>query len=162
MAANGHTAWVKLLEIFGALLAIALVIAIAVLSFWSYRNEKKPPNQAFNGGHYPEQPLNGPYKGTFTSMTGWQGKEFDAPNNSGINLFDGNQKRYVFSTYKAKSLKSNNEVLKIDYNNSANPLWLRFVVDELVQVSESEYQGKVLIKIGPLSFTMAYFSLEGS
>lgn len=94
------------------------------------------------------------------NQTTWQGKEFFATSNTGINNFSDGQ-RYKFKTYKAKSISSDKQVLKIDYDIPGNPFWIRRIVDELVEVEPGKYQGKVYLRYLPgLTFTLTYFTLE--
>lgn len=152
--------WQRILLIVVGILVGLFVLALLGLSIWSLRAEKSPTNQAFKNGTFPEPPLDGQYKGAFSREISWQGKKLDAQNATGINVFMGNKEQYAFKTYPAKSLKSGQKVLKIDYDIPKNPLWLHFIVDELVQVTPNKYQGKVFAKFGPLSFTLTYFELE--
>ncbi|MDQ4145571.1 MAG: hypothetical protein M3198_17880 [Actinomycetota bacterium] len=53
------------------------------------------------------------------------------------------------------------EVLKIDYDLEANPTFIvRSVLDELVQVDEGLYLGKVLYRWGSSHHPIGFFSLE--
>lgn len=139
---------------------LGLIFFITVI-FWarSISVNNRLENQEFIGGLFPEPALDGTYKGNTQSRTGWQGKWFESSKHKGINNFsDGN--RYEFKTSSDKSLSSDKKVLKLDYNNPGNPLWLRLIVDEISQVEDNKYQGKVYVKIGPMFFTLTYFELS--
>ncbi len=116
----------------------------------------------FPKGTFPSPLPDGFYKGTVQNLnTNWKGKIFDATNSSGINIF-GDKKVYLFKTYKGKGLQDKNlDVLKIDYNLKENPFWLRFILDEIVQIAPGKYLGKVLLNLIPgLPFSLGYFWLE--
>lgn len=147
-----------LLVIVGIVLGVVIVIMIATF-IWNWTVESQPANKAFLNGKQPSPALNGPYKGTWGNTTSWKGKEFDAAKNTGLNIIDGT-KKYPFETSTAKSLHSDQQVLKLNYNVSGNPLWLRFIVDEVVQTAPGKYQGKVYFYIPMLALTVTYFQLE--
>ncbi len=116
----------------------------------------------FLKGTYPSPLPNGFYKGTVQNLnTNWKGKIFDASSSAGVNLF-GDKKVYPFKTYKGKGLQDKNlDVLKIDYNIPKNPFWLRFILDEIVQIDTDKYLGKVHLRLIPgLPFSLGYFRLE--
>lgn len=141
---------------------LLLVIGGTVMgAIKSYQTNKHPDNDRFISGNYPSMPLDGKYQGSWMgNQTTWQGKEFFAASNAGINNFTDGQ-RYRFKTYKAQSISSGQEVLKIDYDIPGNPFWVRRIVDELVEVDPGKYQGKVYVKYLPgLTFTLTYFTLE--
>ena len=71
------------------------------------------------------------------------------------------KKKYLFRLYKEKGLSEKNlDVIKIDYNVSQNPLWLRFIMDEIVGINEDQYLGKLHIRFPGGSFALGYFNLE--
>jgi hypothetical protein len=53
------------------------------------------------------------------------------------------------------------EVFKIDYDTQKNAFYVRWLLDELVEVSPKKYLGKILLKL-PFGFNFAvgYFNLE--
>lgn len=56
---------------------------------------------------------------------------------------------------------SSKDVLKIDYAIPANPFWLRFILDEIVETEPGKLLGKVHIHLLPdLNFTLGFFTLE--
>lgn len=118
------------------------------------------PNQKlFLSGKVPNPLPSGLYKGSVNFKTSWQGKKFDASKSMGINLISGKEK-YPFKTYVGKGLADNIDVLKIDYNIPQNPFWLRFILDEIVEISSGKYLGKVHINFFGLPFSLGYFRLE--
>jgi hypothetical protein len=52
------------------------------------------------------------------------------------------------------------DVLKIDYDFEANPVLIRHILDELVQIAPGRYLGKVLFRIGDRFRRIGFFSLE--
>ena len=52
------------------------------------------------------------------------------------------------------------KVLKIDYDSDGNPRLIRRILDELVEVDEALYLGKVLMRLGSRSRTIGFFMLE--
>lgn len=146
-----------------ALLLINLGIILLLGVFRTWKVQSNPLAQEFLKGKVPTN-LNGLYKGTVNIKTTWQGKKFTSSTKTGTNMFknaDGAHERYSFKTYAGKGLQDDILVLKIDYNLPENPLWLRFIVDELVQTAPRKYLGKLNVKLTPgLSFALGYFSLE--
>lgn len=149
------------------LLIVVIILFVAVCYGWyrTYKTQHSSNEALFLKGTTPNN-LDGLFKGSVTGYNGpWQGKKFDASTKTGINIFKENDKsveKYPFKTYVAKGIKDPSiEVLKIDYNVSGNPLWLRFVLDELVETSPGQYLGKLNIRTIPgLTFALGYFRLE--
>lgn len=148
-------------------LFIGLLLLAMFLGVWRTWQVEKSPNQAlFVGGHAPTPAPDGLYHGTVPGRkVSWLGKKFDAAKSSGINVFDdGNGvkgERYPFTTSYTKGVRDKNvDVLAINYNVSANPVWLRFILDEVVEVAPGEYLGKLHLRIIPgYPFTLGYFKL---
>lgn len=138
-----------------------IILLILIVGFvWNIVIESNPDNKTFLKGSLPAPALNGSYSGTWDNSSSWEGKEFDSSKHTGINLIDGT-KKYTFETSDTKSLHSNQQVLKLNYNVSGNPLWLRFIVDEVVQTKPGHYQGKVYVQFIPgLAVTVTYFQLD--
>ncbi len=156
---------VKILILF---LVVGLVVMLSVLTYFTYKTQKSPLYRSFLGGHVPEAMPNGFYQGKVpgSQQHSWQGKEFDAPSATGINLFEVNSspvKLYPFKTSVDVSLQDQHlQVIKIDYNVKQNPLWLRPVVDEIVEVTPNHYLGILNVRAFPfsVSFALGYFQLE--
>jgi hypothetical protein len=152
--------------ILGMILGIVLVLLgllIILGEARSFRTQKSTNQTKFLQGKLPKN-INGFYLGSVTGLdTTWQGKEFDATHSAGINIFGENrEKRYPFKTYPARGLQDKNlEVLRIDYSQNKSPWWLKFVVDEIVEVGPNKYLGKIHLDIIPgLPFSVGYFKLE--
>ncbi|MBX4200996.1 hypothetical protein KW786_02600 [Candidatus Parcubacteria bacterium] len=181
-----HTFLNVALLIFGAilvflflkfLLSLVLILFIFAL-FWTWRMQKDARNRLFVNGTVPSPAPDGLHQGIFLGHhTSWRGKKFNAQDSTGINLFEektggqvspsaqgsgGTKEKYPFKTYIAKGLQEKNlDVMKIDYDVPANPFWLSFIMDEIVQIAPGSYLGKMHIKLIPgLPFTVLYFELK--
>lgn len=148
------------------LLCIFLLIGVLFGLFRTMQVQNKPQQKEFLRGKVPKVLPNGFYKGTVTGLnTTWQGKKFDASRSAGINVFkEGSNKteNFPFKTSVGKGVQDTNmDVLKIDYSSNKSPWWIRYILDEVVEVSPGKYLGKVHITFIPgLPFTMGYFRLE--
>lgn len=148
------------LMIFLLVLVALFVFVVVGMLAWSIRVNGRAENVAFVAGKMPQPALDGIYNGNTQTKSNWQGKRFIASDQSGLNIFEDGE-RYKFKTASAKSLSSDNQVLKLDYNQAGNPWWLRLIVDEISQVNDNEYQGKVYLKVGPLpDVPLTYFQLQ--
>ncbi len=155
------------------IILILIILPVLIALFRTWKTQNSPNQKLFLAGRIPNPLPNGPYKGSVENIkTGWQGKKFDATASTGINLISGKQ-AYPFKTYVGKGIQDKNlEVLKIDYNFSSseisssaynipqNPLWLKFILDEIVEVSPNHFLGKVHINFFGLIFSLGYFKLE--
>ncbi len=141
------------------LILIVLPLLLGLIRTWKVQNS--PNQKLFLKGHIPSPLPDGLYKGSVGNIkTGWEGKKFDASSSSGINLISGKE-QYPFKTYAGKGLADNIDVLKIDYNLPQNPFWLRFILDEIVEVEKGKFLGKVHLNLIPgLPFSLGYFRLE--
>lgn len=113
----------------------------------------------------------------------WLGKAFDPESNKGINVLkpavrsqmkvlwrnyepkvsdDGNLEAFPFNTRIAPgALDPNVDVLKIDYDFEANPSFIiRHILDELVQIDEGFYLGKILYRTRNAWHPIGFFSLR--
>lgn len=143
-----------------AIVVVLVLIVAGIVGYFNFQANQRPEQAQFNKGTTSQNP-DGAFNGSATvAIGGWRGKEFNAAAKTGINRFlDGN--RYEFSTYIAKSLTDNQEVIKIDYDQVSNPWWLRTVTDEIVQVGPNKYLGKIQIHPIPgVTLTYGYFRLE--
>lgn len=118
----------------------------------------------FLKGNVPVELPNGFLKGGVNLKTDWQGKEFEVSSGVGINVFkkDGKEFRaYPFKFYKGKGLQEPKlDVIKIDYSQT-QPFWARFILDEIVEVSDGKYLGKIHLTVVPgTSLVIGYFRLE--
>lgn len=109
--------------------------------------------------------LDGDYKGVAHGYSGtWQGKTIFQSKKSGINRFLYGEKleqKYPFALSFQKALRdADKDVIVLDYNQPGNPWWLKYIVDEMVEVGPQQYLGKVHVRItSGLVFTLGYFSL---
>lgn len=148
------------------LLALGIVVLYIMLFFWTNSVQRQPEQQLFLSAKYPQSLPQGFYSGSIKGVkTSWRGKKFDSAHAKGINVFTKNaetREAYPFKTYKAHGLTDTKvAVLKIDYNTSENPFWLRFILDEIREVKTGEYLGKIHLRLLPgVSFTLGYFTLR--
>lgn len=119
---------------------------------------------AFQSGTLPPAMPEGPWRGSAPELgdVSWKGKKF-LEGGKGINVFEKNgvkSEAYEFAFYETAGLDAAH-VIRLDYGQPGNPLWLRLIVDEMVSVGENRYLGLVYLKIIPgLPFRMGYFRLE--
>lgn len=148
---------------------VIFVILIGIFFIGLYRTWfvlQSPFEKVFVAGSVPDPSPDGFYNGTITEYHGtWKGKNFNAAENTGVNIFleKGQQvRRYQFKTYTGKGLQDPSiDVLKIDYNIPQNPFWARIVLDEIVQTKPGHYLGKLHVRLIPgLPFTLGYFKLQ--
>ena len=113
----------------------------------------------------------------------WVGKSFDAAAIAGVNvLISSAQKpmRVLWPSYEPERILADRleafpfitriapgeldpdvDVLKIDYNFEANPTFvIRRILDELVEVDEGLFLGKILMRRRGKWSTLGYFTLE--
>lgn len=113
----------------------------------------------------------------------WLGKKFDAPENKGVNILTPLARRpmkllwpsyepvatfadrieaFSFTTRTGPgAVDPDIQVLKIDYEFDANPSFIiRRVLDELVQIEDGLYLGKVLYRWKGEFRSIGFFTLE--
>lgn len=113
----------------------------------------------------------------------WLGKTFDSASMTGINVLASNARgalRFLWPNYEPErdsgdrieafpfrnrvapgELDPAVDVLKIDYDFEANPkLLIRRILDELVQVEDDLYLGKILLRRQGAWAAIGYFTLE--
>ncbi len=145
---------------------VLLLISLVLLWLRTFQMKKEPHQQQFLQGSLPNPKPDGPYQGTMGFDVSWIGKKFDAQNSVGINVFKNKKNGqitdgYPFKTYVARGLFDPIFVLRIDYNVPGNPFWVKYIVDEIVQVAPNEYLGKMHLKLIPgLPFSVLYFELK--
>jgi len=144
-----------------------LVITLAFGVFLTYQIEHSSNQKLFLSGKTPVSNPDGYYKGSISfSGFSWRGKMFNRTDSTGINVFDdgfgGLVQKYSFTTsFGPGSRDKSINVLKIDYNASGNPFWLRPVLDEVVETSPNSYLGKLQFRIIPgYPFSILYFTLN--
>lgn len=152
-----------LLKWFVGVFAIMLLLATLI----SYKLEHSPEQAAFLQGTLPYPEPSGFYDGRLSAPNPfWLGKRFNYENDTGINIFKAgaglNNEGFSFKTYEGKGIANTHlDVLKIDYNTPENPFWVHPLLDEIVQIDENRYLGKMYIKFLPgHPFTMAFFELS--
>jgi hypothetical protein len=142
-----------------------ILMVIFFLSGWlrTYQIQHGAKQAQFLSGTVSSPTPEGFFKGSVAGYHGsWQGKKFSPATQTGINVFGSQSQpvdRYPFNTSVGQGLRDNIEVLKIDYNASANPFWVRPVLDELVQTSSGKYLGKIHYRFAWFSFSLGYFEL---
>ena len=158
-------------------LLIVLVLLVTLLCiFRTWQMEHSANQEAFLKGTVPNPAPDGLYHGSVGRNVSWLGKKFSAEGGSasggdafigtGINVFDDGDgvrsERYQFVTSIGKGVRdTEKDVLKIDYNITANPWWVRFIFDEIVQTAPNEYLGKLHARfISGYPFTLGYFTLK--
>jgi hypothetical protein len=150
------------------LLKIILVIVVTILAILLIRTSQirwTSDQTDFARGTATELP-DGLYAGSAAGPpVSWKGKKFGKANQVGINEFitpDGTlEEKYPFVTSVGPGAHDSIPVIRIDYNLSANPLWLRPVLDEIVEVAPGEYLGKLQLRIIPgYPFTLTFFRLK--
>jgi hypothetical protein len=114
----------------------------------------------------------------------WLGKAFNPAEQRGLNRFQptratGLWLAVLFPSYPLRhfddrieafpfrnrvgpgALDPNVRVLKIDYDFEANPMLIRHILDELVQIAPGRYLGKVLFRVGRRHHRIGFFCLTG-
>ncbi len=147
------------------LIFIVLSLIFIGASYLTVRTFASSNQDMFLKGKVPDKLPEGLFRGEVPGHKfSWQGKKFSAQNKRGINIFKNGElitENYPFKFYQAKGLQDNNEVIRIDYNLPENPLWLRFIVDEIVETSPNKYLGKLHVRLFPgLVASLGYFKLE--
>lgn len=145
-------------------IVVLVVISLLYLRWRTYGVEHSASQSIFAQGEADLVGFNGEYRGSASGYLGsWQGKTIDEAGQRGINRFTQNGgvvNKYPFTTYIGKGLRdTDQDVMKLDYNQPGNPWWLKFIVDEVVKVGEGEYLGKVHVRLGPAVSTLMWFRL---
>ena len=170
-----------LLYVAGIIAAILILGSIVTLLV-----ERSPYHELFLHGSAPGS-LDGFHPGMahvlLDKQTPWLGKQFDQQRQLGFNVFTpfgarilkiasplyrkfsvneaGNTRAYYFKTWIGKGKKDKQlDVLKLDYDMPENPLFIRVILDEVVEIAPQKYLGKIHIKLLPGFFvTIGYFGL---
>ncbi len=151
------------MSLFSILLGLCL-LAVCYGFYRTWKTGQMPEYAQFTKGTTPSSVAEGQWIGTTDELgkVSWRGKKFLSAG-KGINVFgDEKTEKYPFTYFTAKSLSDGQkDILRIDYGQKENPLWLRFIVDEMVSVGESKFLGAVYIDLIPgFPFRMGYFRLE--
>jgi hypothetical protein len=147
------------------LLLLFLVIIFAVFFIRTWQLLWTDEQTQFSRGSASTMP-DGLYAGTVPGpKISWLGKKFNASARTGINIFSSGVgktvEKYPFVLSAGHGVHDSIQVIKIDYNVAENPLWLRPILDEIVQTGPGEYLGKLQVRILPgYPFTLTYFRLS--
>jgi hypothetical protein len=158
--------FIILIFLFIKLALVTLLLLLVVLWFRTWQMKQEPNQKEFLQGRVPNPKPDGFYQGSVGLVTSWVGKKFNTANATGINVFKdtkGKQyEKYPFKTYVGPGLFDEKLfVVKIDYNVKGNPFWVRWILDEIVQVAPNEYLGKAHVRIIPgFPFSVLYFELK--
>jgi hypothetical protein len=145
--------------------SFVLIASGCVVFFFWWKTQHAPQQEEFLTGKIPQPLPNGLYKGTVNGKeTTWQGKKFNTTTSTGINIFkisNNNQELYPFKTYTGPGVADHSlKTMKIDYNVNNNPLWLRLIVDEVVEVSPGHFLGKLNVRLLPnFAVPLGFFEL---
>lgn len=167
--------------------AAGIVAAILILgSLVTLLVERSPYHKMFVQGRVPDS-LDGFHPGIahvlFDKRVPWLGKRFDRQQQFGFNVFtplgakilkfaspfyrkfsvneENNVHAYYFKTWIGKGKKDKQlDVLKLDYAAPENPLFIRIILDEVVEIAPQQFLGKIHVKLLPGFFvTIGYFGL---
>lgn len=150
-------------------LTIVLITGVGLVSIYVYQSTKirnNPNQKLFVGGKLPIPPLDGFYRGSAFNFDGdWQGKRFEAANSNGVNVFketDGRLvERHRFKTYTSPGIQDPIETFKLDYRVPGNIWWIKFFIDELVEITPGQYLGKIYLRpLGLIAIPTGYFKLS--
>jgi len=130
------------------------------------QTRRSPEQREFLSGRVPRELPDGFYEGSADFDThSWKGKTFNAAESRGANVLENDGARreeFPFRLSTGPGLQDPAiEVLKIDYDLPDNPCWLRFILDEVVEVDDGKLLGKIHLRVVPgLPFSVGYFRLE--
>jgi hypothetical protein len=148
-----------------ALFFVALIIVTGFVLSWMVKSSVD--ERAFLKGTVPDKPPVGRYLisagGIFPS---WRGKEFSTQPGIGMDLVENSgsfDRVNTFNVSMGPGLKDQISVIRMDYNRSGNPLWLRPVLQEMLQTSSGVYLGKIHVRLIPfLPFSIGYFKMNAT
>jgi len=152
--------------LFSCFFLLIIFFSILLGSIRSIQIKHKPEQKEFLSGKVPSKMPDGFYKGTVKGLkVPWLGKKFDSAQMSGINVFKEQNKtteNYPFTLSVGKGIQDKDlTVLKIDYSDNKHPWWLRYILDEVVEIAPGKLLGKVHIMLIPgLPCTIGYFELK--
>ena len=166
---------------------LGMIAAILILgSLVTALVERSPYHKMFVQGSVPDS-MDGFHPGMahvlLDKQTPWLGKQFDQQRQIGFNVFtplgarilkfaspfyrrfsvneEGNTRAYYFKTWVGKGRKDGHlDVFKLDYDMPENPLFIRIILDEIVEIAPQQFLGKIHVKLLPGFFvTIGYFGL---
>ena len=169
-------------------LVVAVVVWLAFWSLLTFLSGRSHWQEKFVGGQLPDPPPDGFYRGSAYLLGNrsvpWLGKSFERDNQVGFNIFtpagssllkiltpfyklfrknaDGNTDAYYFKTSTGPGFRDKQiDTFKLDYDSPENPFLIRIILDEIVQLDNGEYLGKVHMKVFPGYYsTIGYFGLK--
>jgi hypothetical protein len=154
-----------ILFIVAIILAVFLFfLLLGIIRTWHMQHGEN--QRKFLKGKVPSNLPDGFYKGWVRGYAGpWMGKSFNKEKGTGMNVFivgKNHIERFPFVTSVEKGLQDKNlDVIKINYNLTQNSFFLRMILDEIVEVEQDTYLGKVhIILFSLIPFTVGYFSLK--
>ncbi len=168
---------------------VAAIVAILLIgSLITFLVERSPYQKQFVKGRLPNSAPQGFYPGKahvlLDKEVPWLGKSFDSVSQLGFNIFtplgarilkicsplyrrfsvnaEGHTHAYYFKTYTGKGKKdAQTEVIKLDYDAPENPLIIRIILDEIVEIAPQQYLGKIHVKFLPGFYvSIGYFGLQ--
>ena len=145
-----------------------------------------PLPDGFLQGRLLTMSMSGPSDAAIRRIAGmwmpWLGKKFDLSTSTGVNVLIPSAKtpmKVLFPSYEPEAVFVDRieafpfrnrvapgaadpdlEVYKIDYDFEANPGLIRRILDELVEVENGVYLGKILLRWRGAFRPIGYFSLE--
>ena len=146
------------------LLAILIIVlALAFVRSWQVENSEN--QKIFAASAAPQEALDGFYSGSVNApvKVTWLGKKFDSTASTGVNIFEdgsaGEREGYPFAT--SLGINGSSTVLNIDYDQPANPFWIRPILDQLIETEPGKYLGKVTVRLIPsYPFSIGFFRLK--
>ena len=148
-----------------------LILKILVLLFagglvLTWRTQTSDQQTAFLAGKAFAVMPDGFWKGSADFPVGsWQGKRFNGPAATGLNVFSKNgttTESIPFVMKNGPALWDKNiTVTQFDYNLPENPFYLRPAIDEVVEVAPGKLLGKIHYRLFPgFSVALGYFTQE--
>lgn len=169
-------------------LVSAVAVILVAGTFITFLVERSPYHKQFVQGRVPTPAPQGFYPGMahvlFDKPVPWLGKSFDSAGQLGFNIFtplgvrilkvfsplyrrfnlnaEGNTNAYYFKTRTGQGKKdAQTQVIKLDYDAPENPLFIRIILDEIVEIAPQQYLGKIHVKTLPGFYvTIGYFGLQ--
>jgi hypothetical protein len=148
------------------ILFLVLIVGVTFCAYLHHRAQNSALQKSFLAGTIPSLLPDGLYTGTVGgTQTTWKGKKFNRAEQRGINVFQDDfsaHEAYPFKTYVGTgAVDKQIQTVKIDYNLPENPLWLRVLLDEIVETTPGNFLGKLEIQIFPSMYiTLGYFELK--
>lgn len=156
----------KMITVILILLVSLIFLALLVLTYRNWKVNNNPLQKQFLAGALPSPLPDGFYRGNAHGIkTNWQGKKFTSSSATGINIFKNESKEsesFPFKTYVGPGISDKHlQVLKIDYSELTKPWWVRFVLDEVVEIEPNHYLGKITLNfIKGWPFSVGWFELR--